>query len=52
MASTCVLHPRMGTGVSWYFGESEGGGVRNEVRSGQGNLDWEQRHCKGYDLGF
>ena len=23
MASTYVLHPCIGTGVSWYFGESE-----------------------------
>ena len=51
-ASTYVLHPHMGTRVSWYFGESERGGVRNEVRSRQGNLDWEQRDCRGYDSGF
>ena len=52
MASTYVLHPRMGTRVSWYFGELEREGVWNEVQSGQGNLDWEQRDCRGYDLGF
>ena len=42
----------MGTGVSWYFGELEREGARNEVQSGQGNLDLEQRDSRGYDFGF
>ena len=40
-----------GTGVSCYFGESEGRGVRNGVRA-DGELSWEQRDYRGYDLGF
>jgi hypothetical protein len=51
-ASTCVLRPRMGTGLSCYFGGAEIIGVRSEVQSRREILGWKQRGCRGYDWGF
>ena len=39
VASTYVLRPHMGTGVSCYFGRSEWRGVRNGVWA-DGELSW------------